>query len=89
MGFKVILIFVFSCIIANVVSNIIAYNLGYDYYSLGASGAIAGLIIFAILLEPFALTSVFIIPIPIFIIGWFFDIFWMLLVCLMIHKLII
>ncbi len=71
MGFKVILIFVFSGIIANVVSNIIAYNLGYDYYSLGASGAIAGLIIFAILLEPFALTSVFIIPIPIFIIGWF------------------
>lgn len=69
-GFKVIGIFLASGIIANIVSNAISLFLKDLFYSLGASGAIAGLIIFAIMIEPFAFTSVFLIPLPIFIVGW-------------------
>lgn len=71
-GWKVMGIFLISGLIANEVSNLILLFFYPNdlYYSLGASGAIAGLIIFAIMIEPFALTSVFLIPIPIFIVGW-------------------
>lgn len=69
-GIKMLGIFLASGIIANIVSNVISLILGETYYSLGASGAIAGLIIFAILIEPFVFTSVFLIPLPIFIVGW-------------------
>lgn len=70
-GYKMIFIFLFSGIVSNIVSNYISYLNGDLYYSLGASGAIAGIIIFAILLSPFSFTSFFIIPIPIFLLGWF------------------
>lgn len=66
-----LLIFVCSGVIANVISNFISYVLGDPFFSLGASGAIAGLIIFAIIIEPFAITSVLLLPLPIFILGWF------------------
>lgn len=69
-GFKTLYIFIFSGIIANIVSNIISYLQNDLFYSLGASGAIAGLIIFAILVHPFSFTSFFIVPIPIFVLGW-------------------
>lgn len=71
--FKAHMIWVFLSggIIANLVSNYISYSLqGEVFYSLGASGAIAGLIMFAILLEPFALSSVLVFPLPIFLLGW-------------------
>ncbi|MFW6286269.1 MAG: rhomboid family intramembrane serine protease [Nanoarchaeota archaeon] len=68
--FNTIFLFISSGVIANLISNYISYIQSDIYYSLGASGAIAGLIIFAILLNPFSFTSIFVIPIPIFIIGW-------------------
>ena len=70
-GFNVITAFISSGIIANIVSDYIWLYLGDIAYSLGASSGVAGLIIFAILLEPFAITSVFIVPLPIFLVGWF------------------
>ena len=70
LGAKMIGIFLASGIIANIVSNVISIVLDDLFFSLGASGAIAGLIIFAIMVEPFAFTSVFLIPLPIFIVGW-------------------
>ncbi|MCA9495970.1 MAG: rhomboid family intramembrane serine protease, partial [Nanoarchaeota archaeon] len=74
-GFKVFWIFLSSAIIANLISGYIYYLLGDNVPSLGASGGLAGLIMFAILLEPFAFTTIFILPLPIFLIGWFF-MFW-------------
>ncbi len=69
---KIIWIFLLSGVIANVLSNSISYLILNDnYYSLGASGAIAGLIIFAILLEPFAMPTIFFIKLPVFAVGWF------------------
>jgi len=68
--FKTLFIFLASGIISNVISNLISYYQGNFFYSLGASGAIAGLIIFAILLNPLSFTSFFIVPIPIFLLGW-------------------
>lgn len=70
LGFKTLFVFLASGVIANIVSNVISLMIGDVFYSLGASGAIAGLIMFAILLNPFALTSVLLVPLPIFIIGW-------------------
>lgn len=67
---KIIFIFLISGIVANLVSNFISYFQGDLFYSLGASGAIAGLIILAILVDPFDLTTIFIVPLPIFIVGW-------------------
>ncbi len=69
---KTLLIFLASGIVANIISNLISYSLGEPYfYSLGASGAIAGLIIFAILINPFSFTSLLLVPLPIFVVGWF------------------
>lgn len=69
-GLKVLFLFLASGMIANVISNFISYRMGDLYYSLGASGGIAGLIMFAILFSPFSFTSVFILPLPIFVVGW-------------------
>jgi len=66
----IISIFLASGIIANLFSNLISLINNDVFFSLGASGGIAGLIIMAILLNPFQFTSLFIIPLPIFIIGW-------------------
>ena len=68
---KTIYLFLASGIIANLISNFISLFANNIYYSLGASGAIAGLIIMAILLTPLQLSSIFLIPLPIFLIGWF------------------
>ena len=67
---KMLLVFLGSGVIANLVSHILSFVSGDLFSSLGASGAIAGLIMFAILLEPLALTSILFVPLPIFIIGW-------------------
>jgi membrane associated rhomboid family serine protease len=70
-GYKLFPLFVVCGIISNVVSNMISYYQGELYYSLGASGAIAGIIMFAILFSPFSFTSVFLLPLPVFVVGWF------------------
>jgi membrane associated rhomboid family serine protease len=64
--------FIFCAIIANLISGYIYYILGDLTPSIGASGGLAGLIILGIFLEPFLFTSIFLVPIPLFIIGWFF-----------------
>lgn len=69
-GIKTLFVFVGSGIIANLVSHILSFMTNDLFSSLGASGAIAGLIIFAILLEPFAFTKILIVPLPIFLFGW-------------------
>lgn len=69
-GSSILWIFLASGIISNLVSNYIFYLQGNFFYSLGASGAIAGIIIFAILFSPFMFTSMLIIPLPIFFVGW-------------------
>ncbi|NQZ84657.1 MAG: rhomboid family intramembrane serine protease [Nanoarchaeales archaeon] len=68
---KMIYIFLAAGFIANIISNTISLFSGDMFYSLGASGAIAGLIIMAILLKPFQFSNLLIIPLPIFLIGWF------------------
>lgn len=68
---KTIYLFLASGIISNLISNSISLYQNNLYYSLGASGAIAGLIIMAILLNPLQLSSIFLVPLPIFLIGWF------------------
>lgn len=70
LGFKTLFIFLGSGVVANLVSHGLSFATGDIFPSLGASGAIAGLIIFAILLEPFAFTKLLIIPLPIFLFGW-------------------
>lgn len=62
-GGWILLLFVVCGVIANVISSIIAYNLGDIYYSIGASSGIAALVILALLLEPFSFTT---------ILGWLF-----------------
>jgi membrane associated rhomboid family serine protease len=69
--FKVLFVFLGSGIIANFVSHLISFMVGDIFSSLGASGAIAGLIIFAILFDPISFTRIFIFPVPIFVLGWF------------------
>ncbi|MDA3855243.1 MAG: rhomboid family intramembrane serine protease [Candidatus Woesearchaeota archaeon] len=68
---KILFIFLLSGVVANLVSNFISYSQGELFYSLGASGAIAGLIILAILVDPFDFTTIFLVPLPIFVVGWF------------------
>jgi len=62
LGVGVVFAFVFGGVFANIVSSIISYLIGDLFYSLGASGGIAGLIMLAILLEPFRITT---------FLGWF------------------
>jgi membrane associated rhomboid family serine protease len=69
-GIKIIWIFLLCGFAANLLSNLLSFYFGNYYYSLGASSGIAGLIILAILLEPFAFSVVFLLPLPIFILGW-------------------
>ena len=69
-GKFIIHIFIFSGIIANIFAGLFYYIFSDTTKALGASGGIAGLIILAILLNPLSLTTFFIIPMPIFLIGW-------------------
>jgi membrane associated rhomboid family serine protease len=38
--------------------------------TLGASGAVAGLVALAVLFEPFSLTFALLVPLPLFVVGW-------------------
>lgn len=67
---KILLIFLASGIVANIISNFISLMFSDIFYSLGASGAIAGLILFAILIEPFSFTTILFFPMPLFLVGW-------------------
>ena len=68
---KTILIFIASGVIANLISHIISLATGDIFPSLGASGGVAGLIIFATLMNPLSFIRIFVIPIPVFALGWF------------------
>ena len=61
LGFRIYLVFLLGGVFANLVSNTIAYFLGQEYASLGASSGIAAIILFAVLLEPLRFTT---------LIGW-------------------
>ncbi len=61
-GFKLYFIFLAGGVLANLFSNVVATLLGQSYASLGASSGIASIILFAMLLEPFRLTT---------LLGWF------------------
>lgn len=63
-GNKIILIYFGSAICSSILSTIMGE------YGIGASGAIAGLIATAILTRPFYFTYLFVIPIPVIIVGW-------------------
>lgn len=69
--FSMLWIFLASGVISNIISNLVSNFQGLEFYSLGASGGIAGLIIFAIMLSPFAISTAVIIPLPLFVLGWF------------------
>jgi len=71
-GFNMFFIFLFSGIIANVISSFISvFILNSNIPGWGASGGIAGLIMLSVLLEPFSVTLYFGIPLPYFLLGWF------------------
>jgi len=68
---KIIYIFLFSGIIANIISSFINLFITHNTLpSWGASGGIASLIMLTILLEPFSLNFSFGFPIPYFLLGW-------------------
>lgn len=77
LSFGVLWIFLLGGILANLVSHLISYYQTDFFFSLGASGGIATLIMLGILLEPFVLSSFpLLLPLPLFLIGWlllFFD----------------
>ncbi|MFW5704519.1 MAG: rhomboid family intramembrane serine protease [Nanoarchaeota archaeon] len=68
---KTILIFIVGGFLANIVSHIISIYYNDLFFSIGASGGIAALAMLAILLHPFALSSILVVPVPIFVYGWF------------------
>lgn len=67
---KMILIYFLALIISQVLDSIALLMLGINTGSIGASGAIMGIVSAAILLDPFYFTHLLIIPIPIMLIGW-------------------
>jgi membrane associated rhomboid family serine protease len=68
---KTALIYFGALIISGVFSSLIdLYITGSTTPSLGASGAIMGLVAAAILIDPFYITFDLIIPLPIMIVGW-------------------
>ncbi|MBW2965234.1 rhomboid family intramembrane serine protease [Candidatus Woesearchaeota archaeon] len=58
-----------SAIVSGLVDDLVHIG-SLSYYSSGASGAIAGLASAAMLVEPFYLVMLFVIPIPVFVFGW-------------------
>ena len=60
-----------SAITSGILDNLIHFN-DLNYYANGASGAIAGLLAIAILINPFRFSLAFYIPLPIFLIGWLY-----------------
>ena len=70
-GKRLFILFIASGIIANVVSSVLLDVTNREVFSLGASGAIAGIIMFAIVIEPFGVTYLLSgFPLPIFFLGW-------------------
>ena len=68
---KVAFIYFGAMIISAIFSNLIHFFiLGEDLAGIGASGALMGLVSAVILLDPFYITFVFIIPFPIMFVGW-------------------
>lgn len=66
---KYALIYFGSAIVSGLVDDLV-HIAQPDYFANGASGAIAGLASAAILVEPFYIVFVFIIPIPVILMGW-------------------
>jgi len=66
---KFCLIYFGSGVISGVVDDLIHIG-SMNYYANGASGAIAGLASAAMLIEPFYLVCLLLIPIPVFLFGW-------------------
>jgi len=66
---KFALIYFGSAIISGLVDDLVHIT-DLSYFANGASGAIAGLASAAMLIEPFYLVFLFVIPIPVFIFGW-------------------
>ena len=65
------LVYFGSAIVADVFSGLLyLFVLRQDVPSIGASGAIMGLIATGMLLNPFYITYVFLIPMPVMVIGW-------------------
>lgn len=66
---KSALIYFGSGVISGLVDDLVHVG-NMHYFANGASGAIAGLASAAMLIEPFYLVCIFIIPIPVFVFGW-------------------
>jgi len=66
---KFALIYFGSAVISGVVDDLVHIS-DMTYFSSGASGAIAGLASAAMLVEPFYLVCVLLIPVPVFLFGW-------------------
>jgi membrane associated rhomboid family serine protease len=69
---KTIIIYFMSMIIAALASSIMLIARGVDAGSVGASGAVMGLVGIAIIYRPFEITFLSIIPLPVFLIGWLY-----------------
>jgi membrane associated rhomboid family serine protease len=67
---KMILIYFLALIISQVLDSIALLILGINAGSIGASGAIMGIVSAAILLDPFYFTHLLIVPVPVMLIGW-------------------
>ncbi len=67
---KMILIYFLALIISQVLDSIALLILGVNAGSIGASGAIMGIVSAAILLDPFYFTHLLIVPVPVMLIGW-------------------
>lgn len=62
-GFRFILIYVISLLVGNL-ATVIKYRNNLDYRSIGASGAISGVLFSYILLNPFSGIMIFPVPFP-------------------------
>jgi len=69
---KTLLIYFMSMIIAGLSSSIIFMLRGIETGSLGASGAVMGLVGIAIIYRPFEISFLAVFPLPIFILGWLY-----------------
>lgn len=70
-GVKTALVYIGSAAIADIFSGLVyLFVLRQDVPSIGASGAIMGLIATGMLLNPFYVTYAMLVPVPIIVIGW-------------------
>lgn len=66
---KMAMVYFGAAITSGLLDNLIHLS-DLGYYANGASGAIMGLVAFAMLIRPFALTFAFYVPLPVFLVGW-------------------